>query len=92
MPDPANVFVTLAGAPPNSGVPPNRTFAAAAMPPPPQYCENDANPPPPFDGVPPRLLGLGQAAQRPPSPAPSASASMPGKSFAVLIQPCATNN
>lgn len=91
MPDPANVFVTLTSVPPNGGVPPSRTFAAAAMPPP-QYCENDANPPPPFDGVPPGLLGLGQSAHRPPSPAPNASASMPGKSFAVLIEPCATNN
>ena len=90
MPDPANAFVTLTGAPPNGGVPPYRTFAAAAMPPP-QYCENDANPPPPFDGVPPRPLGLGQAAHQPPPPAPSALASVPGKSFAVLIQPCVTN-
>ena len=91
MPDPATVFVTLTGTPPNDGVPPHRTFAATAMPPP-QYRENEADLPPPFDGVPPRLLEPGQAAQRPPSPAPRAPAEMPGKSFAVLIEPCATNN
>ncbi len=91
MPDPPNVYVTLTGAPPNDSIPPNRIFAAVAMPPP-QYCENEANPPPPCDGVPPHFSGLGQAPPQPPTPAPTASASMPGKSPAGLIHPCATNN
>ena len=91
MPLPTNIFVTLTGAPPNDSIPPDRIFAAAAMPPP-QYRENDANPPPPGDGLPLHSSGLWQAPPQPPNPAPSAAAGMPGKSFAVLIRPCATNN